>query len=53
MSISSISAFLETKAASACSFDLATWACSLGLILGLLIGNFDEPMNASMSRTVK
>jgi hypothetical protein len=41
-SMLSISAFLETKAASACSLDLAIWFC----ILVLRIGNFDEPMNA-------
>src|SRR5919106_1958463 len=32
VSIASISAFLETKAASACSFDLAIWFRVLGLI---------------------
>ena len=30
----SISDFFETKAASACSFDLAIWLCILGLISG-------------------
>jgi hypothetical protein len=38
---------LETKAASACSCDLALWFRILGLILSLRIGNFDEPINAS------
>jgi hypothetical protein len=51
--MASISAFLETKAASACSLDLATWFCSLGLIFGLHIGNFDEPMNAPPGDLIK
>jgi hypothetical protein len=46
VSMVSISAFLETKAASACSLDLAIWLFNLGLIFVLHIGNFDEPMNA-------
>jgi hypothetical protein len=33
---------LETKAARACSFDLAIWLYNLGLIFVLHIGNFDE-----------
>jgi hypothetical protein len=46
ISIASISTFLETKAASAFSLDLAIWLCDPGLIFVLHIGNFDEPMNA-------
>jgi hypothetical protein len=49
----SISAFLETKAASAFSFDLAIWFCNLGLIFTLRIGNFDDPMNALREKNSK
>ena len=49
-SIASISAFLETKAASAYSFDLAIWLCNFALIFVLRICNFVEPMNASSGR---
>jgi hypothetical protein len=44
---------LETKAASASSFDLAIWFCNLGLIFVLRIGNFDDPMNALRCRNSK
>jgi hypothetical protein len=53
VSIVSISAFLKTKAASASSFDLTIWFCNLGLIFGLHIGNFVEPMNASIGKLIK
>jgi hypothetical protein len=44
---------LETKAASASSFDLAICFCILGLIFGLRIGNFDDPMNALRRKNSK
>jgi hypothetical protein len=44
---------LETKAASASSFDLVIWFCNLGLIFVLHIGNFDGPMNPLRCRNSK
>jgi hypothetical protein len=53
VSIASISAFLETKAASASSLDLTIWFSDLGLIFVLPIGDFDNPMNAPRGRNSK
>ena len=53
VSIASISAFLETKAASASPFDLAIRFCNLELIFVPRIDNFVEPMNAPIARYIK
>ena len=50
----SISAFLETKAASACSLDLAIGFLVLGVhLVALHRGNLDEPIDASTARLIK
>ena len=52
-SIWSISSFLEMKAASASSLDLAIWFRVLRLMVGLHMLCFAEPMNASLAGNIK